>query len=267
MSVLKSEKIQNSLMMAADQLFALRPQKMPARNDFSDFNIISHRGQWQESRERENTLKAFKKSTLAPVAGIEFDIRWSADGEPVVFHDQTLKRVFGTDKAINSLSFSQIRKKFPEIPHFKEVVEAFPNHHLMVELKDGGVNWPQAEKVLSQILKTRDPKTFHLMALETRIFKALQIFPKSQFLTIARTDVARMSRLSLENQWGGVTGHYLLMSDALIRRHHEANQIVGVGFPSSLNSLYREVNRGVDYVFTNKALQLYEKHSSRLHRL
>jgi hypothetical protein len=49
---------------------------------------------------------------------------------------------------------------------------------------------------------------------------------------------------------------YLLLSAKLIRQHHQRGQKLGCGFASSRNCLYREINRGVDWIFTNHALRL-----------
>ena len=44
-----------------------------------------------------------------------------------------------------------------------------------------------------------------------------------------------------------------LVGDAVIRRQHAAGQGVGTGYPRSLRVLSREVNRQVDWIFTNHA--------------
>ena len=48
----------------------------------------------------------------------------------------------------------------------------------------------------------------------------------------------------------------LLLSGKLIERHHRHGQQLGSGFAASRYGLYRELNRGVDWVFTNDALRL-----------
>ena len=50
-----------------------------------------------------------------------------------------------------------------------------------------------------------------------------------------------------------------MMSQKFIERHHQVGQIVGVGFPTSVNSLYRELRRSVDYIFTNHIPELSNK--------
>ncbi|ERN41106.1 glycerophosphoryl diester phosphodiesterase [Rubidibacter lacunae KORDI 51-2] len=52
--------------------------------------LIAHRG--YSAIAPENTLAAFKAAVEAGAAGVEFDVRLSADGVPVVLHDPSLER-------------------------------------------------------------------------------------------------------------------------------------------------------------------------------
>jgi glycerophosphoryl diester phosphodiesterase len=52
--------------------------------------VIAHRG--NSSAAPENTLSAFRSALALGVDGVEFDYLHSADGVPVVFHDETLDR-------------------------------------------------------------------------------------------------------------------------------------------------------------------------------
>ncbi|WP_237759234.1 hypothetical protein [Legionella erythra] len=45
----------------------------------------------------------------------------------------------------------------------------------------------------------------------------------------------------------------MLLSNKKIKALKAAGQQVGVGFIDSKNSLYRELNRGIRWVFTNRA--------------
>lgn len=52
--------------------------------------VIGHRG--ASAYAPENTLVAFEKALSLGCSYLEFDVMLSADGEPFVFHDETLKR-------------------------------------------------------------------------------------------------------------------------------------------------------------------------------
>lgn len=53
--------------------------------------IIAHRG--SSATAPENTLAAFRQAIEDGADGLEFDVRLTRDGIPVVFHDATLKRI------------------------------------------------------------------------------------------------------------------------------------------------------------------------------
>ena len=62
---------------------------------------FAHRG-LHSTATPENSLAAFEAAVLAGFA-IELDVRLSADGVPVVFHDATLGRLCGVDKRVSRL--------------------------------------------------------------------------------------------------------------------------------------------------------------------
>jgi glycerophosphoryl diester phosphodiesterase len=55
---------------------------------------VAHRGLWSEGGAPENSLGAFQAACAAGY-GIELDVQLSADGEAMVFHDDTLERMTG----------------------------------------------------------------------------------------------------------------------------------------------------------------------------
>lgn len=63
---------------------------------------LAHRGDWR--RAAENTIPAFLAALAIPACdGLEFDVRASADGVPVVCHDETLARVQGRPERIDAM--------------------------------------------------------------------------------------------------------------------------------------------------------------------
>ena len=65
-----------------------------------------------------------------------------------------------------------------------------------------------------------------------------------------------MSRCSLQKNYGGIAGHYLFITDARLRYHQQNGQNVGTAYIRSRNSLFREISRGVDWVFSNHACKI-----------
>lgn len=121
----------------------------------------------------ENTLQAMELAFQCGADAVEFDLRLSADGEVMVFHDATVDRTTDGTGAVASKTASELRDlnaaarflpgkvedrdppprsgddgvPYPEyragrpaaraqIPFFREVLEAFSDRHLLIEIKD-----------------------------------------------------------------------------------------------------------------------------------
>ena len=65
-----------------------------------------------------------------------------------------------------------------------------------------------------------------------------------------------LSKISLTKKYAGLGGHYLLLDKKLVEEHLACGQKIGVGYPKSKNNLFREINRGVEWVFCNDAVGL-----------
>ena len=73
-----------------------------------DIQVIGHRGGRYEFE--ENTLAAFKGSYSQGVRAYETDIRLTADGELVILHDASLKRMTGVDMDVEKSKRKDIEK-------------------------------------------------------------------------------------------------------------------------------------------------------------
>jgi glycerophosphoryl diester phosphodiesterase len=64
---------------------------------------LAHRGDWRGAP--ENSLAAFTAALAVPACdGLEFDVRASSDGVPVINHDATLARVHGRPERIDAMT-------------------------------------------------------------------------------------------------------------------------------------------------------------------
>lgn len=94
---------------------------------------LAHRGDWR--RAPENTIAAFRAALAVPACdGIEFDVRVSADGVPIVLHDETLGRVQGLPERADALTAQQLGEL--GVPTLAAVLTAVPPPAILdVELK------------------------------------------------------------------------------------------------------------------------------------
>lgn len=68
--------------------------------------VSAHRGASYDAP--ENTSYAFLKAVKQGADYIELDVQQSADGQVVVFHDKSLKRITGVDKNVSDLTYDQL---------------------------------------------------------------------------------------------------------------------------------------------------------------
>jgi glycerophosphoryl diester phosphodiesterase len=243
------------LQLIVDYSFGLIPRFRPKQSDLENAKIVLHRG-WHNNKDvMENSLKAFELALEHKFWGIEFDIRWTKDLVPVVHHDPTTKRVWKKDILISDCTFNQLRQEVPEIPTFKEVVSlAGGKTHLFIEIKEENYPMPQVQREkLETILSDLKPvDDFHLIGLSLEHLKVFnKSYDKKVNLMVAQTNTDEMSECSLDQDYAGVMGHYLLVDNEMISRHKKVGQKIGTGFCRNKNVLYREINRGVDWIFTN----------------
>lgn len=99
---------------------------------------VAHRGLWNGDGAPENSLAAFQAACQAGY-GIELDVHLSADGEAMVFHDYSLKRMTGAEGKIKDHSaadLAEMRLKGTDerIPTLLETL-ALVGHRAMVHIE------------------------------------------------------------------------------------------------------------------------------------
>lgn len=246
-------------MSVADAAAARMPAATPTPTQLQRCRLISHRGEHDNIEVHENTLAAFRAACDAGVWGIECDIRFTADAVPVICHDTDPVRVFGRGEPVSTLTFAQLRRILPNIPSLAEVIASFAGKmHLMLEVK--AEDWPRGERhahALRDALSALTPvQDYHVLSLHTPMFDRLAFIPPQACLPVAELNVAAMSRYALQRGCAGIGGHYLLLGKRLQDSHARAGQQLGVGFPASRNCFYRQVARGIEWVFSNDAVLL-----------
>lgn len=95
----------------------------------------------------ENTVASFQKAFAYGLHGVEFDVQFSRDGVPFVFHDENLERLAEIDKRASALVWDDLRTlairdplqpQYGEahIPKLEEVLEVIaPEGFINLELK------------------------------------------------------------------------------------------------------------------------------------
>lgn len=148
-----------ALIFAALYAFLLRPARvMPEQVKPFRGRTYAHRGLYsQHSNVPENSLEAFEIAARHGY-GVELDVRCSADGKPIVFHDEMLSRLCGIPKAVEDLTAEQITKlrimtSEQCIPTLQEALAQIAGRvPVILELKTGKKNREKLCRAAAEIL-------------------------------------------------------------------------------------------------------------------
>lgn len=108
----------------------------------------------------ENSLPAFQKAVEAGF-GIELDVQITSDGVPVVFHDNTLTRMCGSDKGIHDFTLEELEQfvlaghEDVHIPTFEDVLATVGGKvPLIIEIKAQLPEWPDTVNAVMKLLES-----------------------------------------------------------------------------------------------------------------
>lgn len=132
------------------------PEHQYFQNDAGRLLVIAHRGGaglWPE-----NTLYAFERAGAMGVDVIETDVRVTADGELVVFHDESVERTTDGTGRVGSMTLAELKRldaayrfspdggrSFPlrgsgvTVPTLREVFATHPHMRFNIEPKQAAV--------------------------------------------------------------------------------------------------------------------------------
>jgi glycerophosphoryl diester phosphodiesterase len=128
----------------------------------------------------------------------------------------------------------------------------------MLEIKAEPYPQPARQKaILQATLSSLTPgRDYHFLLLDPDLVGHVDLVPRKYSFLVAELNVRRLSRHCLEMGLGGLTGHYLMLNSSVQQTHSDAGQRIGTGFLHSRNALFRELNRGVEWIFSNRAVKI-----------
>jgi glycerophosphoryl diester phosphodiesterase len=132
---------------------------LPDAEKFFDVSagIYAHRGLWGGDIP-ENSLAAFRAARLAGI-GVELDVRLTADGAPVVFHDATLERMCGNDRRLDQVTARDLAGlSLPDrspIPTLESVLDEMEGLPVLLELKVDAPGDARIADIVAQMIAAR----------------------------------------------------------------------------------------------------------------
>lgn len=180
-----------------------------------DTKIIAHRG--YTAGNIENTLSGLVSAANAGADIVEIDIQQTVDGEFVVYHDRTLRRLAGKNGVIANMTLRDLKTipiydngmtdKISSLDDFIEIAKAL-DVTLLIELKAHG---NEREDLLPRLVeKLRYYKvldTYYVQSANAQLMKQLKtITPNLRVgivyaLNIGATDELNVDFIALEESW------------------------------------------------------------------
>jgi glycerophosphoryl diester phosphodiesterase len=223
--------------------------------------IIGHRG--ASAVAPENTMAAFREAIAAGSDGIEFDVRLTRDGVPVIIHDNTLRRTAGLPHRIADLTLSELESLEVGVPTLTQLFTLFEENNLwlFLEIK---VDFPSEHKPLAEAccrlidahsLKERVfVECFDLRVLQ--VIKNINSEIKTAALfqsTLSRPAVAD-ERIIEEAKAAGASAlalHHRLARQSLVQKALDADLRVAVWTVDDPAWIPRAKSIGIEALITN----------------
>lgn len=198
--------------------------------------IQGHRGYWKEGMQ-ENSMAAFRAAQGRGLRMIEFDVRLSQDGIPVVFHDETLDRIVQNPKQVLEFTAAEL-KQLAQVPSLEDVLIATDIPQLLnVELKTKAAFDGRLEEQVAKLVRKHRAEnrvlfsSFNPLSIR-RLSKLLPEVPRA-LLASRETDPA--NKIYLKKLWlAPYIGAHLLHLDKSYWTAEEVQAYKKRGIPVAL---------------------------------
>ena len=179
--------------------------------------IVGHRGASADAP--ENTLDSLRLAVEQGADMVELDLRLTADGHLVVFHDSDLERLTGTSGRIEELTLAELAEHRVEdapIPSLEEVFDALPAEYpLNLELK---LTYAEPERLVRAVLEAIDDRHNLLVSsFHSELLAGVRAMaPEVPLAPLAKRDVRQLLAIAREVGAYSVHCHRRIATQALI---------------------------------------------------
>lgn len=239
--------------------------------------VFAHRGGSRLGP--ENTLAAFDRAVAEGVDGLELDVHLSRDGEVVVCHDPRIDRTTNAAGAIASLTARELaqvdagfrysdaqgcypfRSRGVGVPTLREVIARYPDHRLIIEMKDDDCELARAT---AGVVREQDALgRVCLGSFDAGVLQATRVMEPQLATGASQVEV----RLALYRSWVGWfprrvsyqafqvperRGRVQVVSPRFVRGAHRAGAVVQVWVVDEVADIRRLLGWGVDAIITDR---------------
>jgi len=172
--------------------------------------IIGHRGACGLAP--ENTLASLRKAIEHHVDEIEFDLRVTKDGVPILHHDAALTDPNGSQLLVQDHTYAELQQHKTDLVSFDDMLAAIGHQtRLQVEVKTGEPVAPIVVIIEKYLSAGWLPEYFVLSSFDPKILRELQAaLPSIEKVVLERWSGVRASyrarqigtkRLSMNQKW------------------------------------------------------------------
>ncbi|MFE7813538.1 glycerophosphodiester phosphodiesterase [Streptomyces sp. NPDC057433] len=211
---------------------------------------VAHRG--DPYHVRENTLASLRSALHKGADAVEFDVRLTRDGVPVLLHDETLKRLWEHDRPLRALSWEEVRGLTDGgVPTLPDALSATEGTRVMLDLP--GDPGPLAVRRIVDAVRehgARDRVYYCAGAAPMLAVRAAD--PSAEIaLTVASSAPPRAGVLdAVRPRW--LNYRFGLVDRALADRVHADGCLLSVWTPDTRRSMRRLLALGADSITTNR---------------
>jgi len=199
--------------------------------------LLGHRGARADKSIPENTLASFDCAMALGCDGFEFDVRLSADGQPVICHDARIR----------GLEIAQTSAEQLSLPTLRDVLSRYQSSAFLdIELKVSGL-----EAVTLEVLLTYPPaRGYVISSFLPEVLQAIHGMEATIPLGLiceTRAQFGLWSKLPVQH----VIAHHKLVRRNVITKTRDAGKRVYVWTVNSTTEIRRFAEWGVDGIVSD----------------
>ncbi|MGW3651799.1 glycerophosphodiester phosphodiesterase [Streptomyces sp. NPDC000878] len=211
---------------------------------------VAHRG--DPYSVRENTLASLRSALDKGADAVEFDVRLTRDGVPVLLHDATLKRLWERDRPLAALSAAEVRGLTEGgVPTLAEALAVTEGSRVMIDLP-GSPDARAVRRVVDVVRECAAADRVYYCSDAPAMLAVRAADPSAEIALTWKTLAPPRPALlaAVRPRW--LNHRFALVDRSLTARVHRDGYLLSVWTPDTRRSMRRLLDVGVDSITTNR---------------
>ena len=216
--------------------------------------IIGHRG--ASAVAPENSIAAFEAAIAAGADGIEFDVRLSRDGVPVIIHDDTLQRTHGLRGRVVDSSANELGSV--GVPSLRDLFELMSQNDLILYLEIKGSSAALAERCCELVSEFSYEDRVIVECFDLNVIKNIRTLKTAALFEPRIYTDQRVIDRTLEARASVLALHHRLAKSTLVEKAKLAGLRVVVWTVDDPAWIARAQAMGIEALITNDPATMIE---------